>query len=81
MSKLVRTLGVFTVITAFAFPAYAQSTTADLARSCRAQSIKAHPTPVAGSKNKGVNEAQRAFFQTCISRGADNKQQQQQQKN
>jgi hypothetical protein len=78
MSKFVRTLGVVIVITAFARPAYAQSTTADLAKSCREQTIKAHPTPVAGSKNKGVNEAQRAFFQTCVSRGADNKQQQQQ---
>lgn len=52
----------------------AQSITADLAKVCREQAIKAHPTPTAGTKSNGVEKAQRNFFQACVTKGAENKQ-------
>ena len=41
---------------------------ADLAKKCRAMAIKAHPTPLAGSKASGVEKAQRDYFQACIAK-------------
>ena len=41
---------------------------ADDAKKCRALAIKAHPTPVAGSKASGVEQAQRSYFQACVAR-------------
>ena len=74
MMKIVQTLSATVLLIAFTYSVGAQSITPDLAKSCREQSIKAHATPVAGSKNKGANEAQRAFFKACVERGAENKQ-------
>ena len=73
MTKLMTTLSAFIFFVA-ADSAYAQSITADLAKDCRQQAIKAHPTPKAGTKSKGIEKAQRDFFRSCISKGADNKQ-------
>jgi hypothetical protein len=74
MIKVVQTLSAAVLLIAFTYSAGAQSITSDLAKTCREQTIKAHPTPVAGSKSNGVNEAQRAFFKACVERGAENKQ-------
>jgi hypothetical protein len=71
MTKFMTTLSAFIF---FVTIASAQTITADLAKNCRAQAIKAHPTPIAGTKSKGIEKAQRDFFQSCISKGADNKQ-------
>jgi len=76
MIRFVKVLGAFVFVAATANLAYAQSTstiTADLAKKCREQALKAHPTPKAGTKASGAEKAQRDFFQACISKGADNK--------
>lgn len=39
---------------------------ADLAKKCRAMATKAHPTPIAGSKAKGVEKAEREYFRACV---------------
>ena len=77
MSKFVKTLSAFLFFAVPAYSVYAQSTpaiTADLAKKCREQAMKAHPTPKAGTKASGVQKAQRDAFQACVSKGADNKQ-------
>jgi hypothetical protein len=75
MSKFVKILSAFLFFGVPAYSAYAQSTiTADLAKKCREQAMKAHPTPKAGTKASGVQKAQRDAFQACVSKGADNKQ-------
>jgi hypothetical protein len=54
---------------------------ADDAKKCRALAIKAHPTPVAGSKPSGVEQAQRSYFRACVSRvGKEEKKEDKQQK-
>jgi hypothetical protein len=71
-----KVLAAFVVIAATANLACAQSATgitADLAKKCREEALKAHPTPKAGSKASGAEKAQRDFFQACISKGADKK--------
>jgi hypothetical protein len=67
----------FSAVFLFVAPAYsvsAQPITADLAKICREQAIKAHPTPTAGTKSNGIEKAQRDFFQACVTKGAENKQ-------
>jgi hypothetical protein len=76
MIRFVKVLTAFVFVAATANLAYAQSTsvvTADLAKKCREQAIKAHPTPKAGTKAQGVEKAQRELFQACLSKGAGNK--------
>jgi hypothetical protein len=73
MTKFMQTVSAFIFFVA-ANSAYGQSITADLAKNCRAQAIKAYPTPIAGTKPKGVEKSQRDFFQACVAKGADNKQ-------
>ena len=75
MRKFGKTVGALLLFSASALPAFAQSTssiTADLAKKCRQEAVKAHPTPTAGTKASGVEKAQRELFQSCVSRGADN---------
>src|SRR5438876_10894135 len=43
---------------------------AELAKKCRALTIKAHPTKPAGSKNGAYAQAQRDYFQDCIAKAA-----------
>jgi len=77
MSKSVKILSAVLFFTVPAYSAYAQTTstiTAELANKCRQEAIKAHPTPIAGTKASGVEKAQRDAFQACVSKGADNKQ-------
>jgi hypothetical protein len=76
MTKFVKTLSAFLFFAVQAYSAYAQTTstiTAELANKCRQEAIKAHPTPIAGTKASGVEKAQRDAFQACVSKGADNK--------
>jgi hypothetical protein len=76
MSKLAKALSAFLFFSATTFSAYAQNTpaiTAELAKKCREQAAKAHPTPKAGTKASGAEKAQRDFFQACVTKGADNK--------
>ncbi len=44
--------------------------TAEVAKKCRALAIKAHPPVVAGSKI-GSEQAQRAYFRDCVTKGGD----------
>jgi len=75
MSKFLKTSVALVFFVAPAYAAYAQgSTTADLAKNCRAQAVKLYPTPKAGTKSKGVAKAQRDFIESCISKGADKQQ-------
>jgi len=46
-------------------PAWSAPPSAENARACREQAIKAHPTHVAGSA-KGSTQAQRAYFKGCM---------------
>jgi len=75
MSKFSKTSVALIFFVAPACSAYAQATTtADLAKNCREQAIKAYPTPKAGTKSKGVAKAQRDFIESCMSKGADKQQ-------
>lgn len=74
MTSLGKTLGAVFLFVAPVYSVSAQSITADLAKTCREQAVKAHPTPTAGTKSNGVEKAQRDFFQACVSKGAENKQ-------
>lgn len=42
---------------------------ADLAKKCRAMAVKAHPSPIAGSKASGAELAERDYLQTCVAKG------------
>ena len=44
---------------------------ADLAKKCRAMAVKAHPSPLAGSKANGAEKAQRDYFQACVAKGGE----------
>ena len=46
-------------------PAWSAAPSAQIARACREQSIKAHPTQVAGAA-RGSAAAQRAYFKDCM---------------
>jgi hypothetical protein len=46
-------------------PAWPAPPSAENARACREQAIKAHPTQLAGAA-QGSAQAQRAYFQQCI---------------
>lgn len=74
MTKFATSWGVVMFFVVLANTAYAQSITQDLAKNCREQAIKAYPTPIAGTKSKGVAKAQRDFFEACIAKGSDKKQ-------
>jgi hypothetical protein len=40
----------------------------DVAKKCRELAIKSHPKPVAGTKARGAEKAQRDYFQECVAR-------------
>jgi hypothetical protein len=40
--------------------------TVELAKKCRLMAIQAHPTQLPGTKNTGVDAAQRTYFSTCV---------------
>jgi hypothetical protein len=53
------------VLTCIAVPAWSAPPTAEDARACREQAIKAHPTQLAGAA-EGSAKAQRIYFQDCM---------------
>jgi hypothetical protein len=53
---------------AWALDAPEHPPSADLAKKCRALTVKAHPPAVAGSKS-GTAAAEREYFATCIKKG------------
>lgn len=71
MAKLAKSLGALII---FAVAAYlpatqrASAVSAELAKKCRALAIKAHPSPVPGSKKTGVEKAQRDYFRECVAK-------------
>jgi hypothetical protein len=78
MNTIIRALGTFIALglagsTLLAEPAPAshsdQATpiSAELAKTCRALAIKAHPTQPAGSRTAS-GEAQRRYFQECVAK-------------
>lgn len=72
MTKLAKSSFVLVVLAlAVYLPTTGRSSaiSADLANKCRAMAIKAHPTPLAGSKASGAEKAQRDYFQTCVAKG------------
>ena len=72
MGPFVRVLVASLLFAASAFSAHAQSgISAELAKKCREQAIKAYPTPKAGTKAQGVEKGQRDAFQACVSKGDD----------
>ena len=75
MTTPIKALSVAIFLIVPAYGAYAQtgsSITADLAKKCREEAAKAHPTPKAGTKASGAEKAQRDAFQACITRGSSN---------
>jgi hypothetical protein len=75
MTTSVKALSVALFFIVPACGAYAQtgsSITADLAKKCREEAAKAHPTPKAGTKASGAEKAQRDAFQACITKGSSN---------
>ena len=75
MTAFMKALSVALFFVVPACGAYAQtgsSLTADLAKKCREQAVKAHPTPKAGTKASGAEKAQREAFQACITKGSSN---------
>ena len=74
MAKLAKSSLAFVVLSLAVYlppthPSFA--ITADLAKKCRAMAVKAHPTPVAGSKAGGIEKAQRDYFQSCVAKGGE----------
>jgi hypothetical protein len=71
MARLAKNISALTVLTLMAHFLATQSSsalTAELAKKCRAMAIKAHPTQLAGTKAKGVEKAQRDYFQECVTK-------------
>lgn len=59
---------VFAVVAEALTPPPASAISAEVAKKCRDLAVKAHPTPVAGSKASGIEKAQRDYFQSCVAR-------------
>lgn len=76
MTTSIKAISVAIFFIVPAYGTYAQtssSITADLAKKCREEAAKAHPTPKAGTKASGAEKAQREAFQACITKGSSNK--------
>ncbi len=52
-------------------PQPASAITAELAKKCRAMSIKAHPYKLPGQKGPGTAQAERAYFNECVAKGGE----------
>lgn len=46
----------------------ASGVTAEIAKKCRAEAIKAHPSPKPGSHGIGAEKAQRDYFRECVTK-------------
>jgi len=67
-----KTLASLAASFAIVATAPASAVTADVAKTCRDEAIKAHPTSVAGAQ-AGSAELQREAFKACLGRAAKTK--------
>jgi len=47
-------------------PTSSRAITVELAKKCRQMALQAHPTKLPGTKNSGVEAAQRSYFSQCV---------------
>lgn len=69
MTKILNGILVFSSFVAFgslALPTSSVALSVELAKKCRQMAIQAHPTHLPGTKNNGVEAAQRAYFGHCV---------------
>jgi hypothetical protein len=71
MATLAKNFSTLIVLALTAYLSMAQPASAisvELAKKCRAMAIKAHPTQKAGTKQTGIEKAQRDYFRECIAK-------------
>jgi hypothetical protein len=71
MAPLAKSFSTLTVLALTAYLSMAQPASAisvELAKKCRAMAIKAHPTQIAGTKQTGIEKAQRDYFRECVAK-------------
>jgi len=71
MATLAKSFSTLIVLALTAYLSMAQPASAisvELAKKCRAMAIKAHPTQIAGTKQPGIEKAQRDYFRECIAK-------------
>lgn len=66
-----QTLVIFALVAYLPMMDPSSAVSADLAKKCRTMAVKAHPSPLAGSKADGEEKAQRDYFQTCVAKGGE----------
>jgi hypothetical protein len=71
MATLAKSFSTLIVLALTAYLSMAQPASAisvELAKKCRAMAIKAHPTQMAGTKQTGIEKAQRDYFRECVAK-------------
>jgi hypothetical protein len=71
MATLAKNFSTLIVLALTAYLSMAQPASAisvELAKKCRAMAIKAHPTQIAGTKQTGIEKAQRDYFRECVAK-------------
>ena len=71
MATLAKNFSTLIVLALTAYLSMAQPASAisvELAKKCRAMAIKAHPTQMAGTKQTGIEKAQRDYFRECVAK-------------
>ena len=71
MATLAKSFSTLIVLALTAYLSMAQPASAisvELAKKCRAMAIKAHPTQKAGTKQTGIEKAQRDYFRECVAK-------------
>jgi hypothetical protein len=71
MAKPAKSFGMLIVLALTAYLPTAQPASAisvELAKKCRAMAIKAHPTQIAGTKQTGIEKAQRDYYRECVAK-------------
>jgi hypothetical protein len=71
MAPLAKSFSTLIVLALTAYLSMAQPASAisvELAKKCRAMAIKAHPTQMAGTKQTGIEKAQRDYYRECVAK-------------
>jgi len=68
LAKSFSTLIVLALTAYLSMPQPASAISVELAKKCRAMAIKAHPTQIAGTKQTGIEKAQRDYFRECVAK-------------
>ena len=71
MATLAKSFSTLIVLALTAYLSMAQPASAisvELAKKCRAMAIKAHPTQKAGTKQTGIEKAQRDYYSECVAK-------------